>query len=108
MGVYAGKPGQPSHGELLFSVLLEFWLTDGEDPALKDPKDSRLAPPLPYEAPTPDLLAALQVHTLGPCLTVCALLWTLLLSMVDASPGFKSYCNEGLLATHIPGHTACV
>lgn len=78
VGVYAGKPGQPSHGELLFSVLLEFWLTDGEDPALRDPKDSRLAPPLPYEAPTPDLLAALQVRTPGPCLTVCALAWTML------------------------------
>lgn len=59
---HAGKAGQPSQGELLFSVLLEFWLTDGEDPSLKDPKDSRLAPPLPYEAPTPDLLAALQVR----------------------------------------------
>lgn len=58
----AGKAGQHSRGELLFSVLLEFWLTDGEDPSLKDPKDSRLAPPLPYEAPTPQLLEAMQVH----------------------------------------------
>ena len=57
----AGKAGQ--HGELLFSILLEFWLTDGEDPSLKDPKDSRLAPPLPYEAPTTQLLEAMQV----PC-----------------------------------------
>ena len=57
----AGKAGQHSHGELLFSVLLEFWLTDGEEPSLKDPKDSRLAPPLPYEAPTPQLLEAMQV-----------------------------------------------
>ena len=63
--VCAGKPGQPSQGELLFSVLLEFWLTDGEEPTLKDPKDGRLAPPLPYEAPTPDLLQALQVRPWG-------------------------------------------
>ena len=57
----AGKGGLSSHGELLLSVFLEFWLTDGEDPSLKGPRDSRMAPSLPYEAPTADLLAALQV-----------------------------------------------
>lgn len=67
MGVWrAGKAGQHSRGELLFSVLLEFWLTDGEDPSVKDPKDSRLAPPLPYEAPTPQLLEAMQVLLYSP------------------------------------------
>ena len=57
----AGKAGRPNHGELLFSVLLEFWLTDGEEPSLKGPKDSRLDPALAYEAPTADMLEALQV-----------------------------------------------
>lgn len=48
-------------GELLFSVLTEFWLTDGEDPALRNPKQDRPLPALPYEAPTDDLLEAMQV-----------------------------------------------
>ena len=55
--------GQPSKGELLFSVLMEFWLTDGEDPALRNPKQDRPLPALPYEPPTDDLLEAMQVRS---------------------------------------------
>ena len=58
---YTGQGGQQRHSELLFSILLEFWLTDGEEPSLNQAKDSRLPPALPYEAPTRDLLAAMQV-----------------------------------------------
>ena len=53
--------GQFSKGDLLFSVLMEFWLTDGEDPALRNPKQDRPLPALPYEPPTDDLLEAMQV-----------------------------------------------
>lgn len=53
--------GHPSKGELLFSILMEFWLTDGEDPALRKPKQDRPLPALPYEPPTDDLLEAMQV-----------------------------------------------
>ena len=54
--------GQPSKGKLLFSVLMEFWLTDGEDPALRNPKQDWPLPALPYEPPTDDLLEAMQVR----------------------------------------------
>ena len=40
---------------------MEFWLTDGEDPALRNPKQDRPLPALPYEPPTDDLLEAMQV-----------------------------------------------
>ena len=58
----AGKPGQNSRGELLFSILVEFWLTDGEDPLLRNPKQDRPTTALPYDAPTDDLLEAMQVY----------------------------------------------
>lgn len=57
----AGKAGQYSRGELLFSILTEFWLTDGDDPILRNPKQDRISVAAPYDAPTADLLEAMQV-----------------------------------------------
>ena len=60
--VIAGKAGQHSRGELLFSILVEFWLTDGDDPILRNPKQDRISVAAPYDAPTADLLEAMQVY----------------------------------------------
>jgi hypothetical protein len=57
----AGKAGQHSRGEMLFSILMEFWLTDGDDPFLRNPKQDRVSAAAPYDAPTTDLLEAMQV-----------------------------------------------
>ncbi|DBB02511.1 TPA: hypothetical protein ACH3X3_011503 [Trebouxia sp. C0006] len=56
----SGKAGQHSRGEMLFSILMEFWLTDGDDPFLRNPKQDRVSVAAPYDAPTTDLLEAMQ------------------------------------------------
>ncbi len=40
---------------------MEFWLTDGDDPFLRNPKQDRVSAAAPYDAPTTDLLEAMQV-----------------------------------------------